>query len=252
MWLPVGEGGRVASDQLRLVTLGGLTLFVGGEAMTGAATRRRRLALLALLAVGRERGMNRDKIQAYLWPESDAQRARKGLNQLLYFQRHHLEDDGLILGQKTLRLNPALITCDMWDVEDALAGADHAAVATLYRGCFLDGFHMRGSPTFEKWVDEQRSRLEQRCLEAIRALACAAAARGDARAAAGWWRRALEVDPFDSDMVLRLVEASIASGDRAGALQHAQRHADLLRTELGIAPDPGVLGAIERLRARSR
>jgi DNA-binding SARP family transcriptional activator len=117
---------------------------------------------------------------------------------------------------------------------------DHGAVATLYRGSFLDGFHMRGSPTFEKWVDQQRSRLEQRCLEAIRALACAS-----------WWRRALEVDPFDTDMVLRLVEASIASGDRAGALQHAQRHVDLLGTDLGLAPDPGVLGAIERLRAQA-
>jgi DNA-binding SARP family transcriptional activator len=242
----------VTTEQLRLEMMGGITLFVGGEATTGAATRRRRLALLALLAVARDRGMNRDKIQAYLWPESDSERARHGLNQLLYFQRHHLEDDGLILGQKTLRLNPALITCDMWDVEDALAEADHEAVATLYRGSFLDGFHMRGSPTFEKWVDQQRSRLEQRCLEAIRALACAAAAHGDARAAASWWRRALEIDPFDSEMVLRLVEASIASGDRAGALQHAQRHVDLLRSELGLAPDPGVLAAIQRLRAQSR
>jgi DNA-binding SARP family transcriptional activator len=241
----------VTTEQLRLVLMGGATLFVGGEATTGAATRRRRLALLALLAVARDRGMNRDKIQAYLWPESDSERARHGLNQLLYFQRHHLEGDGLILGQKTLRLNPALITCDMWDMEDALAAADHEAVATRYRGSFLDGFHMRGSPTFEKWVDEQRSRLEQRCLEAIRALACAAAARGDARAAASWWRRALEIDPFDSDMVLRLVEAALASGDRAGALQHAQRHVELLRSELGLAPDPRVLSAIERLRAQA-
>ena len=239
----------MASEQLRLMMMGGLTLSVGGETMTGAATRRRRLALLALLAVARERGMNRDKIQAFLWPESDALHARKCLNQLLYFQRRHLENDGLILGQKTLRLNPALITCDMWDVEDALAGADHEAVATLYRGCFLDGFHMRGSPTFEKWVDEQRSRLEQRCLDAIRVLARAAAARGDTRRAASWWRRALELDPFDTDMVLRLVEAASASGDRAGALQHAQRHVDLLSTELGLAPDPAVLQAIERLRA---
>jgi DNA-binding SARP family transcriptional activator len=61
----------------------------------------------------------------------------------------------------------------------------------------------------------------------------------------------LEIDPFDSEMVLRLVEASIASGDRAGALQHAQRHVDLLGAELGLAPDPGVLGAIERLRAQA-
>ncbi len=70
--------------QLRLLTFGGLNLLVGGHATTGSATRRRRLALLALLAVARDRGLNRDKVQAYLWPESDTERARHGLNQLVY------------------------------------------------------------------------------------------------------------------------------------------------------------------------
>ena len=239
----------MVDDQLRLVMMGGLTLFVGGEATTGAATRRRRLALLALLAMARDRGMIRDKIQAYLWPESDAQHARKGLNQLLYFQRHHLEGGELILGQKTLRLNPALISCDVWELEDALAGAAHESALALYRGSFLDGFFLRDSPAFERWVDEHRTRLEQRCAESLHALAAAAAAQGDARRAAAWWRRLLELNPYDANAVLRLVDAAVASGDRASALQHARRHADLLQKELGLAPDPGVLGAIERLRA---
>src|SRR6266849_3566644 len=41
-------------EQLRLLTFGGLNLLVGGQTTTGAATRRRRLALLALLAVSRD------------------------------------------------------------------------------------------------------------------------------------------------------------------------------------------------------
>jgi DNA-binding SARP family transcriptional activator len=237
------------TTDLRLVLMGGLTLFVGGEATTGATTRRRRLALLALLATARERGMNRDKIQAYLWPESDSEHARHGLNQLLYFQRHHLDDGDLFLGRKTLRLNPEMISCDVWELEDALAAGAHETVVSLYGGSFLDGFYLRGAQSFERWVDERRGRLEKRCAEAIRTLACLAAEQGDKRRAASWWRRALELNPFDADAVIRLVEASVASGDRAGALQYARRHADLLRTELGLAPDAGVTSAIERLRA---
>lgn len=240
----------MTGDQLRLVMMGGLTLYVGSEATTGSATRRRRLALLALLAIARDRGMNRDKLQAFLWPESDAQHARKGLNQLLYFQRRHLDSGGLILGRKTLRLNPAVITCDVWELEDALKAAAHETVVGLYGGSFLDGFYLLGSQTFERWVDQQRSRLERRYAETIRLLACKAAEQGDARAAAGWWRRALELNSFDADAVLRLIEASVASGDAAGALHHGRRYVDLLRTELGLAPDPRVLSAIERLRSR--
>jgi hypothetical protein len=58
--------GNVDGEQLRLLTFGGLNLLVGGYTTTGAATGRRRLALLALLAVARDRGLNRDKVQAYL------------------------------------------------------------------------------------------------------------------------------------------------------------------------------------------
>ena len=77
--------GPSMTPQLRLLTFGGVNLRVGDSTMTGAATGRRRLALLVLLAVARDRGLNRDKVQAYLWPESDAEQARHGLNQMVYF-----------------------------------------------------------------------------------------------------------------------------------------------------------------------
>src|SRR5689334_18970532 len=133
-------------EQLRLLTFGGLTLLVGGLATTGATTRRRRLALLALLALARDRGINRDKIHDYLWPESDVERARRGLNQLLYVQRHRVEDGDLFLGKKTPRLNPAVITCDVWEFEDALDAGALGAAVRLYTGPFLDGFFIKEAP----------------------------------------------------------------------------------------------------------
>ena len=139
-------------EQLRLLTFGGLNLLVGGYATTGSATRRRRLALLALLALARDRGLNRDKVQAFLWPESDTERARHGLNQLVYFQRRHLDSEDLFLGKKTLRLNQSLITTDVWDFEDALDAGTPDVAVRLYAGSFLDGFFLRAAPGFERWL----------------------------------------------------------------------------------------------------
>jgi DNA-binding SARP family transcriptional activator len=238
-------------EQLRLLTFGGLNLLVGGQTMTGSTTRRRRLALLALLAVARNRGLNRDKVQAYLWPESDTERARHGLNQLVYFQRRHLDSDELFLGKKTLRLNRAVITTDVWEFEDAVDAGAHEAAVRLYSGAFLDGFFLRGAPGFERWADDQRTRLAGRCAQALGALATAAAATGDHHQAVAWWRRAAELNPFDTDTVLGLTEAYAAMGDRAAAVRHAQQHEDLLRTELGLAPDPRVVRMIEQLRSGS-
>src|SRR5947199_8609876 len=82
-----GLTGNISMEPLRVRTFGGLTLLVGGEPTTGTLTQRRRLALLALLAVARDRGLSRDKIRAYLWPESDAEGARHGLEQVPYAPR---------------------------------------------------------------------------------------------------------------------------------------------------------------------
>ena len=235
-------------EQLRLLTFGGLTLLVGGESVTGATTRRRRLALIALLAVARERGLNRDKIHAYLWPESSEEQARHGLNQLLYFQRRHLDGVDLFLGKKTPRLNPAVITCDLWEFEDALdAGAREEAVR-LYGGPFLDGFFLRKAPGFERWVEEQRGRLEKRCADAIRNLAMTAA-KEDPQQAVAWWRRAAELEPFDTGTILHLLEACRAVGDRAAAVRYAQQHRDVLHAELGLPPDPRVTELLSQLRS---
>ena len=233
---------------LQLTTLGGMTLGLEYGLVSGAMTQRRRLALLALLAVARQRGLSRDKIMAYLWPESDAARARHALNQLLHIQRKLIPGRELFLGGKTLRLNPAEIRTDVGEFEDALDQGDLEAAVARYGGPFLDGFFLKDAPEFERWADEQRHRLARRLCATYVALANAAAAGGNQTRSAEWWRRAAEVDPLDSQIALDVVQALAAAGNRGGALRHAQQHAERLREELGVAPDPRLVQLMERLR----
>lgn len=233
---------------LRLRTFGGLSLTRGEQNLTGAATQRRRLAILVLLAAAGDAGLSRDKLLAYLWPESDAARARHVLNQLLYAQRRQAGADALFLGQKTLRLNPKVISSDLGDFEEAVAGGAPAAAVELYRGPFLDGFFLKDAPEFEQWVESQRARLARRCLASLRGLAEAAAAAGMPEDTIGWWRRAAELDPLDTTIALELVRALAAAGDRTGALRHARRHAEHLRSELAVAPDPRLTDLVAELK----
>ena len=163
---------------LQLTVFGGLTLGLEDGLVSGAMTQRRRLALLALLAVARQRGLSRDKIMAYLWPESDAARARHALNQLLHIQRKLLTGRELFLGGKTLRLNRAAIRTDVGEFEDAVDRGDLEAAAAVYGGPFLDGFFLKDAPEFERWAEAQRHRLARRLCAALVDLANAAAARG--------------------------------------------------------------------------
>src|SRR5690554_2138964 len=67
-----------------LKLLGGASIEGPDGPVTGSAVQRRRLGLLALLAAAPERGISRDKLVGYLWPERDEERARHALSDSVY------------------------------------------------------------------------------------------------------------------------------------------------------------------------
>jgi DNA-binding SARP family transcriptional activator/tetratricopeptide (TPR) repeat protein/TolB-like protein len=229
---------------LRVRTFGGLSVDREG----GAGAQRRPLAVLAILAAAGERGVARAKLIAQLWPDSDDEKARRVLAQTVYSLRRDLGRDDLVLGTTELRLNPEAITSDLAEFEQALERKEHERAVAIYRGPFLDGFYVSDAPEFERWVEAQRSHLAERYRKALRTLAAEAHDRDDPRAEAGWCRRLASSDPLDATVALELMHALVASGDRAGALQHARVYETLVRQELDAAPDASITAYATKLR----
>jgi DNA-binding SARP family transcriptional activator len=234
---------------LRLVTFGALALTRDGVPHTGPASQRRRLALLALLAAAGKRGVSRDKLLGYLWPESEPESARHALHQSLHALRRSLEAEALFLGTASLQLNPEVISTDVAEFEDALERRAYERVVSLYGGPFLDGFYLEGVVEFERWVETERARRGREFSAALEALITGAAARKDYLAAAQWGRRLAAAEPLNSRAAIGLIEALVAAGDRAGALRFATVHEALVRQELDSPPDPAITEWITRLRA---
>ena len=230
----------------RLETLGGLALTEGPAA--AVTTQRRRLALLALLAVAGERGLTRDKLVAYLWPESPSNNARHALEQLLYGLRRQL-GDSVLLGPDPLRLNPELITSDVTQFAAAVGRGAPAEAVGLYRGPFLDGFYLSDAAEFGRWAEEERSHLAGKYAWALEGLADAARDRGDHAAEIGWRRTLVATDPLNGGSALSLMRALASAGDAAGALQYARVYETLIREELDSAPDPPLRVFLQGLRA---
>ncbi len=227
---------------LKLRVLGALSLTDGDLPVPGAASQRNRLALLAILAVAGKTGVSRDKLLAHLWPESDGERARHALKQTVYTLRKDFGGEGedVIVGSASLTINTDRLASDVGEFETALARGDLAAAVDAYGGPFLDGFHLRDSPEFEHWCDEQRTRFAQLWSAAAEKLASEAEARGDWTEATTIWRRLAAAEPLNGRVALRLMRTLAENGDSAGALQHHRVHATLLREELGNEPDPEV------------
>lgn len=233
---------------LYLKTLGGLSVEVHGLPRTGAAQRRKTLALLALLAAAGRRGISRDKLAAYLWPESDSEHARNLLKQATHALRRDLNAPELLLGAIEVRLNPDLITSDIATFEEALDQGDLARAVAAYTGPFLDGFYLTNAAEFERWVDETRATLKRRVGEALEALAALGTAAGDTELAVKSWRQLAELSPLSGKAALGLMRTLIAAKDRTAALEFGQTHEVTVRRELGTAPDPAVSQLLAQLR----
>lgn len=245
---PPGIRHASAPPTHRLTVFGGLTLSESAGPLGPAAERRRPLALLALLAGGGERGVSRERLLVYLWPESDTRRARNALNQTLYAMRRDLGAEQIATGGATLVLDRTLLGCDLWDFEEALAAGDLAAAVAAYGGPFLDGFALPGLIEFERWAEDERARHAAAYRAALGRLAAAAEGDGDRAGALRWWRRFAAAAPLSAAAACGVMRALAATGDRGAALEHARLHAAVVRSELGADPDPSVAALAERIR----
>jgi DNA-binding SARP family transcriptional activator len=234
---------------LRLETLGGLTLT--DSAGRHVVSQRRRLALLALLAVAGDRGMTRDKLVGFLWPESATEQARHALEQLLYSLRGQLPP-GSLPGADPLHLDSGLIGTDLADFAARLAEGDLEGAAALCRGPFLDGFFLGGSPEFDQWVERERERLAGEQTRVLRMLAERADAQGHHTAEIEIWRRLTAADPLGERAATDLVRALAAVGDWVGALRAAREFAARVRDVLPGEPARDLEAMVERMRGARR
>jgi len=227
----------------RLKLLGRLSLQDEQGVVPPGAQQKRRLGLLALLAIGGKRGLSRDQLQAYLWPESPAAPSRHALEQLVYATRRSLGNDPFVAEGGTLRLNHSVVDTDLRRFNGAICDGRLVEAAALYGGPLLDGFHIADSRELESWIDTERAKVDQQYHKAIETLARRAAAGGDHIAASSWWLKLATSDPLSARVATEVIQALAASGDPARAIHYARSYQQRVRSELEVEPDP----AIEKL-----
>jgi DNA-binding SARP family transcriptional activator len=217
--------------------LGGASLEDESGPLSGRATQRRRLTLLAILALEHPRPVARDKLIAWLWPEHDTERARHLLRDSLYLLRG-------ALGDGTLR--PAATTCG------STRGGCDATCGSSTRRSDRTASRTRCASTAARcstasmWPTRRNSSAgstRRGSGSRGRTDACSSGwpppppEAGAAATAVDWWQRRLATDPLSARVTLRLMDAMHDAGDRAGAIRQAGVHAAQLRRELGAGPD---------------
>ncbi len=226
------------ANVFRLGTFGGLWLERDRQRVEGTGLRR--LGLLAAVAAAGERGITRDRLLLLLWPDSTEAKARHALAQALHATRRDLGPDIIRPGPTTLLIDPAHLTTDFGEFQEAIAAGEPERAVALYGGPFLDGYYIPEADEFERWAEVERARLRELAMEAFEAAARRATEAGRLQDATGYWRRLNLLTPHNSRIAVALITALAESGDAGGAIQLGRGHDQLCRQELGLPPDPSV------------
>ena len=115
--------------------------------------------------------------------------------------------------------------------------SDLQAAVVLYRDEFLAGLQIMSEP-FDEWVLVQRRKLTSAMSEVLHRLAVAYKQAGEIEAAIEAAERLTTFDPLREDGHRILMQLLAAVGRRSAALKQYMYCADLLKRELGVAPEP--------------
>jgi DNA-binding SARP family transcriptional activator len=234
----------VQRNGLRLVTLGRLGLVgPSGDADPSLSARRRKLAVLAVLALAR-RPLSRDQLTEMFWGGQPDGRARHSLSNTLSHLRRVLGRDAISAhGTEVELLVEDWLEVDALAFAEAIGRRDDAGAVQLYGGPFLAGVYVDGSATFEQWVAGERHRLEGLFLQAC-ARHCHALARARRwEECAALARRWLDAAPVSADAALYLLNALKAPGTRESyqrALAEYRRLHERLTRDYELRPEKAV------------
>jgi TolB-like protein/DNA-binding SARP family transcriptional activator/Flp pilus assembly protein TadD len=237
----------------RLITLGRLALVdAHGRAEPTLASRRRKLAVLAVIAEAR-RPLSRDTLIDMFWGERDEARARNSLSDALSHLRSVLGRAALPAYRDEIGLaEDCPLTVDIVDMLRAAGVGDHRRVVALYAGPFLEGVHVDDAPRFEDWRDRIRTQTDAAFVRAAAAVCGQFADEQSHQELASLARRWLTLEPGSTVAARHLLDAISAPGTRAARIAAVREYhalVDRLRRDFDIAPDAAVAARAAELAA---
>lgn len=212
----------------RVSLLGGFRVEVDGRPVPADAWRHRRGAdLVKLLALAPGHRLHRERIVDALWPDLDAQAGTANLRKALHYARRAAGglDCIRIEGPMVVLWPHGLLEVDV----DRFEAEEGVAAVELYGGDLLP------EDLYEPWTEEPRERLRRRYLAALKA--------------AGRWTDVAELDPLDEEACRALMRTRLEAGDRMGAMRQFERLREVLREELGVAPDAATVAVYDEALA---
>jgi len=248
-------------NRLAIRLLGAFEVTLNEQPLTCFESDKVR-ALLIYLATERQQPHRRDHLAGLLWPEHPDQNARTILRHTLANLRKTIGDRGanppfLDISRQTIQFNTHKgIWVDVHTLSQILDGGDTdlgslKRAVDLYRGNFLEGFHLEGCLAFQEWGALKREELARKMTTALDRLIQGHESRREFERAIPFARRLVDLEPWDEKSHRRLMRLLAFSDQRTAALNQFENCKRSLAAELDIGPSLKTINLYERIRDRA-
>jgi DNA-binding SARP family transcriptional activator len=244
-WPEPAPPAQGAEQPVRVEVFGALTITVGGTTISrGLRSVAKELLLYYLL---RPEGATVEQAVEHLWPDTDPAMVHRqfwtAASNLRSRLRQHLGVESKILDQdgEAYRLDPDVVSADLWDFQSALAAAartgdDDEARAALRR--VVEAYRGDLAETSGWiWLEPVREDLHRRAVDAHLRLAELEEAAGSTAAAEAVLEKVIDLDRYGEEPYRRLMILQAGQG-RTDAVKATWRQLQRHLVELDLDPDP--------------
>jgi predicted ATPase/DNA-binding SARP family transcriptional activator len=245
------------NDGLRLKTLGNVAIILNGQYLTEQLPLKTRALLIYLASV--RQPVPREILAELFWADSTPDTARGSLRVALVPLRKlidpYLESTRDELSVVNIWLDVTQFNAALRKLQQDLTSkqitsesiTELESALQLYQGEFLENFSVSASPTFETWVEAERTMLRSQFVSAAGVLIdwCIDHQRFDVPIALE--SRLLAADPLNENTYRRLMRLHAASGNRITALRLFETFQNTLWDELGVEPEDETIQLYESL-----
>ncbi len=227
--------------RLAIALLGPPEIKIDGNAVK--TDRRKAIALLAYLAIS-GKSHSRDHLAALLWPDYERDSAYAYLRRTLWELNQMLGTGWISVDRERVSIQT---TPELWlDTAffDKLSHTTPGSVTaltdavTLYRGDFLEGFQVADTASFEDWQFQQVEYFRREFAGALEKLTRAHTLAGEYTLALPFARRWLALNSLNETAHCAIMRLLSGLGDRTAAIRQYEACVQILKSELGIPPQP--------------
>ncbi len=208
--------------------------------------------VLAFLATKMGQAVPRERLADLAWSRSGPEQARQSLRQALVSIRQSLANvpNARLSANSPENLSLEGARIDLLELERLAKSGDAndlVLAADLYKGPFLSELPSAGEP-FEEWRRIEQARVLNLTIGVLTRLTDLRLSAGQFEAAIATGQALVTLDPLREDAHRLLIRAFAQAGRRSEAFRQYDQLCELLRKELGVAPDAATRQLIDSLR----